>query len=204
MLIHLTPSFFMTRPTPVDIARIIVPEINLHLSGFGETVKARTPYPNKCIVVATPRSSRRNCNGLFIETPAFLPVFTVICHWMVGNRQITHQVTYTVLDADHDAASDDMLLWSGFQRWPDRVPACHAASIPAKAQPRMRAWQEGPTSPDVPSGVSSEEDADPETGWVFERRQTFAIPTLERERITDPEKHLPAPMPQLSTLFHAG
>lgn len=98
-----------------------------------------------------------------------------------------HEVHYTLLDSDFDAASDNMVLWYGcgpeFGNWSNRWPTWAKDLAPVHAEPKMEVVPAG-TADAANKLLSYAEDVrDEQLGWIIRRRQTFAMPTLERERI---------------------
>src|SRR5690606_18872723 len=86
--------------------------------------------------------------GVLVHTPEVLSTFTLTTRWTVygdpdqGNPEqvLTHRVHYTVLDDEHEAVSDCMLLWYGRdwgdRHWPSRWPA-DMNGPPVRWEPRM-------------------------------------------------------------------
>ncbi|MEQ9530603.1 MAG: DUF6012 family protein [Haliea sp.] len=199
MLIHLTPKLFIN-PRHIDpqhdisceLLDIQCPELGLCLHG-GEDVVACRPYPNKGYHVARRKVGRKAVNGLLVQTNEFLSAFTLTTRWNVcgdpdqGNRAqvLTHRVHYTVLDDEHEAVSDCMLLWYGRdwgdRHWPSRWPA-DMKGPPVRWEPRMD------LVPGCRRQIPHRDFMDkrrlgPLVGFIREREETFAVPTLEPERL---------------------
>jgi hypothetical protein len=175
----------------------------LHLRG-GVELATRRPYPNKGLAVACRRHrTRKAISGILIETARPTGELVYTARWAVhAELLVTHRVIYRLLDDDFDAASDDMMLWyAGSPEsggWSSRWPAWAEGLAPVHAQPLMRILP-----------VHSAHEADQKTrtidktdsqGWIVERHQVFAMPTIERERITRNDfKEIP--WPPLETAF---
>jgi hypothetical protein len=182
MLIHLCPKF-LTCPISgpsVYLADLTIPELGIMLRD-GHEITTRRPHLNKRFYVACRTLGQRAVNGLLIETPLALPVFTVTSRWAVGKKMLVkHQITYNVLDTDHDMVSEDMSLWPAYsfggQEYPDRFPEALASISRSRAQPRMDL-----SSKDRPESVHDEYL----DGLIVSRNESFVMHTLNRERLTD-------------------
>lgn len=181
MLIHVIPRILLARDhgTHCSLIDFSCAELNLVLREGADLTVGR-PYPNKSYVVARRSIGRRAVDGILIETPAFVPEFTTITRWAVnGDRVLTHEVRHIMLDEDHDAATESMILWyaSGHagrefpRRWPEHVNY----GPPASTQPLM----------DLRSSErhGTYEDTTDASGWLIRRRETFVMHTVERDRI---------------------
>ena len=189
MLIHITPR--LLKPSSVGLTcgliDVEVPELGLMLKEGRELV-ARTPYPNKRYLVASRKQGLKAIVGLFIDATSHIEAFTVITRWSVeGETLLTHRVHYVVLDHDHDAVTDSMVLWhatskslGGFtSRWP-QVPKEWTA---ANAQPRMDVLKH---KAEQGGRVGEVRDTVSPTGLIRERNETFRMPTVERARLLHP------------------
>lgn len=134
MLIHfcprlLTPAGF---DLPCELIDIRIKEFDLHLLG-GRDVVARHPLPDKRYHVACRKSGCKAVNGLLVDVEKHVPLFTVDTRWSIDAEVVLrHRVEYVVLDAEHDAVSDYMLLWC------DEVPNYFLGqSTPAMQVPLM-------------------------------------------------------------------
>lgn len=131
MLIHVVPRILLARNPGAHCSLIdfSCPELALVLRE-GEDLTVGRPYPNKTYLVGRRRVGRRAVDGILIETPNFVPEFTTITRWAVdGDRILTHEVKHIMLDEDHDAATESMVLWHATdkagrefpRRWPEHV-----------------------------------------------------------------------------------
>jgi hypothetical protein len=183
MLIHVTPrinlQYAPKDALPCTLYDVVIPELGLRLDGKQNLV-ARKPYPNKNYLVACRKVGRFAVSGILVEAQVRLPKFTVVTRWRTAYGLHTHEVAYEVLDGEFDAVSDNMLLWGGWQRdgstWSNRYPESARAWSPVQAEPRM-----------ILAGrdervleVIERRDM---YGVVFDRNETFPIPSLERERL---------------------
>lgn len=186
MLLHLTPRCF----GPVgryhaELLEYRVKEIGLALVG-GVDLATRKPYPHKgysvgCRVNGTTRAD----SGLLIETDP-RDQFTTTATWQVhvGGRswEAVHHVAYVLLDNELDAATDDMVLWSGFygkpwaNRWPDIIQG-----PPCNAQPRFDVYTASAKIGDVFDTPHAAGAA--VVGAIARREERFYMPTVERVRI---------------------
>lgn len=113
MLIHISPRLLVPAgfSLPCELIDIRIKEFDLQLTG-GRDAVARQPFPNKRYYVACRKKGRRAINGLLIEVPGHVPVFTVITRWSIGAEVVLrHQVRYVVLDEQFEAVTDYKLLW---------------------------------------------------------------------------------------------
>ncbi len=113
MLIHLTPRLFVC---PVDDGEATLIGIQMETFGIdlrGEVdVTARRPFPNKRLLVACRKVGRKAVNGILVETKRPVKSFTTATRWMIeGIGEIRHEMRYEVLDEDHGAVSESMVLW---------------------------------------------------------------------------------------------
>ena len=113
--------------------------------------------------------------------------YTVISEWETVSGLHTHTVRYVVLDNELDAASDEMLLWPGDGAiFSDRCPEYVKSLTPVNYAPLM----------EMHRGTYRGEchDIYGPGGIIMERKQSFRIPTIERERLTlDVGFNLPSP-----------
>ncbi|CUJ69606.1 Uncharacterised protein [Achromobacter sp. 2789STDY5608633] len=181
MLIHVIPRILLAR-APVAHCSLIdfrCVELDLVLRE-GTDLTVGRPYPNKTYLVARRRVGRRAVDGLLIETPDHLPEFTTVTRWAVnGDRVLTHEVQHILLDQDHDAATENMVLWyasgHGNREFPRRWPEHVNYGPPVSTQPLMdlRPSERHGTYEDTVDG----------SGWLTKRRETFYMHTIERDRI---------------------
>jgi Family of unknown function (DUF6012) len=108
---------------------------------------------------------------------------------------VTHHVQYKLLDHLFDAASSNMQLWRASYAedggWSNRWPESINDVPPVNAEPTMEVITRN-------FGRRREDILDEQTGWIAARREVFAMPTIERERI-DPKVR--ARIPHLSAAF---
>ncbi|MCB5205513.1 DUF6012 family protein [Neorhizobium sp. T786] len=174
MLIHLKPTCASAHfdLTLLDFT------FNGLLLREGRELATRRPSPNRTLAVACAKRERGPKDGILIETTSRLQNFTTVSRWRAGPHIVHHEIAYTVLDTEHDGASDDVVLWMASEAWSDRWPATVARKPPVVLQP----WLKIPDDLDGPQEV----------------RQEFSLPTLERDRIIKnagfglPEKRRPS------------
>ena len=183
MLLHIRLRLFSDFYRHVAVVDLRIAELGLYLAG-GIDLITRHPYPNHGYFVACRREGRnKSIDGTFIETAGWIEAFHCVVRWAIeAERVIEHTVRYRLLDRDFDAASDDMSLWCGYSPqdggWPDRSPARVTPEVvPCRSEPVMHAlpWDRRKIHETI-----DEEDIE---GWIVRRRQNFAMPTLERERL---------------------
>jgi len=122
--------------------------------------------------------------------------------WAVeASRAVTHRVHYKLLDRDFEAASDCTKFWSAcgaeLGGWTNRWPGGRRHLSPTLFEPRM----------EVEPGSSSQQRwsqdiIDIQSGWIIAREETFSMPTIERERITETKLH--TRVPPLTAAFILG
>jgi hypothetical protein len=199
MLIHLSPRLYLAfrNETPaVDLVDITIAELGMQLRG-GVDLATRRPYPNKNYVVACKKMGQKAINGILIETPSHVEKFTLVARWAINGSPIlhTHRVEYTVLDCEHDAVSESMVLWyatcASLGSWQSRWPGELAYPAPVHAQPRMDLWP-------VDLGGAERKgrqlvDVLAPNGLIVERSEQFSLPTIENGRLSSRfEKRLPS------------
>lgn len=193
MLLHITPKLFSPFRN-VELIDLEIAQLGLRLTTANDLV-TRRPYPNKRYAVGCRKLGRKAIDGILIETSATVDEFRYVARWAVeAETVVTHRVDYKVLDHDFDTASDSMMLWyaccAELGGWSDRWPAWAKDAAPIYSAPMME------VVPPVPSRQPSTEDVmDELTGWITNRRQTFAMPTIERERLlnTKVRERMPSP-----------
>ena len=132
MLIHLVPKIICHPDTRVRLVDVAIPEWRLCLTG-GVELKDGRPFANKWCRVACPKHERPAKCGILIETEGAVTRFTVEARWAIGTSGIvSHETTYLIDDADHDAASSDMALWG--KRRPHGLPDRH----PVEQEPALK------------------------------------------------------------------
>ena len=131
-----------------------------------------SPLPDKRYHVACRKSGCKAVNGLLVDVEKHVPLFTVDTRWSIDAEVVLrHRVEYVVLDAEHDAVSDYMLLWC------DEVPNYFLGqSTPAMQVPLMELMRGN--------------------ALQTERQDVFRLPTLRSERLrqgnADANQHLPS------------
>lgn len=194
MLLHIRPRIFSRYR--VALIELEVSPFGLHLAG-GIDLATRRPYPNKWYSVACRKLGNKAIDGILIETGAPLDELHTTERWAVeASTVVTHRVHYRLLDHDFDAASDSTQFWyaccAELGGWSDRWPdgARNRNRPPIKYEPVM----------EVEPGLSqqqrlSKDVIDVQSGWIVVREETFSMPTIERERITETKLggRIPAP-----------
>lgn len=176
MLLHIRPRCFSPF-REVELVDLTIACLGITLIG-GKDLATRRPYPNKRYAVACRKRGLRATDGILIETPERLCAFTMVCRWAVNAEFVArHEVHYLLVDQEFDTASDNMCLWYGTRDWSSRW-SDDISGTPASAAPRMDIEVGGGRVGDVTDTV------DAHSGWIFERRETFRMPTLERSRLT--------------------
>lgn len=200
MLIHLTPALHAYRGDYPDCALLDLQsaELGLHLRD-GIELTARRPYPNKNYLVACRKKGAKAVNGILVESGP-LQEFTVTTRWAVGKgREVTHNVKYQIVDSDHDAATDYMVLWSAMSKGLGgfRSRELNAGGAPVHSKPRM----------DLERGMRKGEFVDQVdgSGRIIVRSEVFNMPTVERERVLFKcDNSLFDRMPTADMAFQAG
>lgn len=190
MLLHIRPRLYSPCRN-VALVDLAIEPLGLHLAG-GVELATRRPYPNRHYAVACRKKGTKAINGILIETAAPLDEFHTTARWAIeAQSMVTHDVHYRLLDHDFDAASDDMILWYACASgpWEDRWPTWARTGAPVRAEPVME------LHPPDEQRLFTTDVIDDATGWITSRTQTFAMPTIERGRITggDFEDRLPLP-----------
>ena len=186
MLLHITPKLLTAHAfSTAGLASVEIPEFRLKLSGEKELM-TRKPFSNKRYNVGCRRSGKAS-SGFLLELPHTVDEYTVISEWETVSGLHTHTVRYVVLDNELDAASDEMLLWPGDGAiFSDRCPEYVKSLTPVNYAPLM----------EMHRGTYRGEchDIYGPGGIIMERKQSFRIPTIERERLTlDVGFNLPSP-----------
>lgn len=194
MLLHIRLRLFSPFRKP-QLVELTIEPLGLHLRGTD--LATRRPYGNNGYAVACRRKNRKAVDGILIETPQRVTSLHYTARWALdAELVVTHKVNYKLLDQEFDAASDSMMLWYGclasLGGWSSRWPAWAEGLWPAAVEPKMEVL---PTK-DSTRAV----DVLDERGWITERREVFAMPTIERERIlAGPVEH---PMPPYDSVFN--
>lgn len=197
MLWHIRPRLYSELKN-VTIIDVTIQPHGLRLVGGADITTGR-PYPNKRYTVVRRKAWRRAVDGILIETPRTARELFCTARWgLEAAMVVSHYVLYKLLDGDFDAASDDMMLWYGCDPesggWSNRWPGWARGLTPHEAEPRMELWPEQPGP-----GIRDVFDA---AGLIVGRHQTFALPTIERERLVN--SRLNERLPPLNTAFRVG
>jgi hypothetical protein len=181
MLLHIRPRLFSPFRN-VALIDLEFPELGINLAG-GADLATRRPYRNKGYAVGCRKRGQKPIDGILIETKGWLDAFHCRARWAIEAEQvIVHEVHYRLLDDEFDAASDDMTLWYEHPvecgGWPSRRPAWWTNEIyPVGASPVMHAVVSEESR--RVRETTDEEHMD----LILRRRQIFAMPTIERERL---------------------
>ena len=192
---HIRPRLYSPFRNVVLIDLVVRP-LNLRLVE-GVDLRTGRPYPNKHYAVGCRKQGRKALDGILIETEKFVGELSCSARWAIeGEFCVTHYVEYTVLDRDFDAASDDMLLWHACSGdlggWSNRFPPGAERRIPIYTEPTMEVVRR-----DVSCHRTCEDTSD--HGYIISRRECFAMPTIERERIL--RSVLNERLPSIETAF---
>lgn len=186
MLIHVVPAFYVPAPLAPLRARLLsvaIPELGWGRAGTA--LRTGRPYPNKHYWVGSAAGRGAAPVGLLVETRTPIARYTVITQWGDdGVVTATHTVAHTVLDSEHEAVSDLAVLWYGEQGgFESRYPALYAGQAPMAIQPVMDLL------PVALGGVErggDVRDVIGPNGFIVERHERFAVPTIERARLAPP------------------
>ena len=168
MLLHITPKLLTAHAfSTAGLASVEIPEFRLKLSGEKELM-TRKPFSNKRYYVGCRRSGKAS-SGFLLELPHTVDEYTVISEWETVSGLHTHTVRYV-----------DGAIFS------DRCPEYVKSLTPVNYAPLM----------EMHRGTYRGEchDIYGPGGIIMERKQSFRIPTIERERLTlDVGFNLPSP-----------
>jgi hypothetical protein len=188
MLLHLRPKIY-SADILVDLLELSIDRFGVQLLRERDLMIGR-PYPNKNYVVGCRKQGRKAIDGILLKVDGPVDKFCLTARWQASGIIATHRVHYTILDCDFGAASDKMMLWhktrSGL---PSRIPVYYRGCPPIYTEPVMHL--EGPAS----ARRLTMDVVDIGTGWIADRTQSFAMPSIEPERLLDRESNprLPAP-----------
>jgi hypothetical protein len=156
------------------------------------------PYSNKRYYVGHLKG-RRAVDGILIETGEVIEKFHSWALWEITAAiHVQHHVEYTLLDTTRDAASDCMYFWRGFDEkgWESRLPKnCELHGRPSDQEPKLEVKRSERNLQHV-----SDEFA--RGGLITKRWQTFAMPTIERDRLMDLD--LSDRLPRISSALKAS
>lgn len=179
MLFHIRPRLYSPFRN-VSLIDLAIEPLGLLLVG-GEELRTGRPYTNKGYAVACRKQGHKAMDGILIETETFVDELRCTARWAVeADFCVTHSVDYKVLDRDFDAASDSMILWHAcceeLGGWSNRVPLGGQRNVPLYTEPLMevvrREGSRARVSEDTFGG-----------GCIVMRRESFGMPTIERDRI---------------------
>jgi hypothetical protein len=187
MLLHIRPQLY----SPFDVELVSLQSPQLGLTLHSRDLATRRPYPNKHYSVACRREGRKAIEGILIETSKFLEQFDLRAVWAVQAELLAkHTIHYQIIDRDFDAATDKSILWYQFVHWnpatgvtinigTDRRPEWY------RNAPQAQKWH-------TVMEVLPLEDRGPHikdtviNGFIVAREETFAMPTIQREKLFDP------------------
>jgi hypothetical protein len=196
MLLHIRPQM-LSPVREVRLHRLDVEPFGIRLFGGLDLMVGR-PYPNKRYVVACRKEGKKAVDGIFVMTSAAVSEFSWTAEWLIyQDKVVRHHVSCKLPDREFGAASDHMMLWSAtYGGWGDRRPEAARRTGPVFTEPVMELIPKGTVRPGI------EDVIDKESGWIVERRQVFAMPTIERERLlcTDFTDR----MPRIESAFRVG
>jgi hypothetical protein len=188
MLLHLRPKM-LSSGAFVDLIDLRIEPFGLYLQG-GRELMAGRPYPNKHYAVVCRKSGKKAINGILINVNGPVSGFNYTARWLAGGIMVTHRVSCSVLDQEFGAASDDMMFWRATSSgWENRMPDAFRGAVPVYVEPVMQLV-------DISGKRSSTLDViDFKTGWIIDRTQVFAMPSIEPDRLLSSEfrERLPAP-----------
>ncbi|MDF9778780.1 DUF6012 family protein [Pseudomonas baetica] len=203
MLLHVTPKLHQPSERFHDavLVDIRIPALGLHLRE-GRDVIARTPYPNKEYLVASRKYGRKSVTGFFIHAPAETREFVITTRWAVNAEfLLSHTVEYSILDADYDAASDNMMLWGNLHPshggWPTRWPSVAKDWTPSTHAPQMDTYPKALSKSKRQGDVR---DVINDRGLIVGRHERFRLPSLERDRVVM-RNNLTDRMPVIDSAF---
>ena len=198
MLLHIRPRFFSSYRY-VELIDLDIKPFGLHLEG-GKDLATRRPYPNKRYAVACRKRGKKAIDGILLETGWPVNQFTYEARWAVEDTlPVSHRVEYKILDREFDAASDDMTLWYACSRelggWSNRFPPASRRFPPLVLEPLMELIAE-----DVDARRNVTDSV--ECGMILARREVFAMPTIERDRLL--QTKLNERIPTIEMAFPVG
>lgn len=211
MLLHLQPSLYSPFEA-VALVDLTIEAFALHLQG-GTDLVTRRPYPNKRYAVACRKQGRKALDGILIETTKPISEFTCVTRWAIAaERLAVHHVRYRVLDSEFDAATESMVFWYAFSEslggWSNRWPEWATEIAPVVGEATMEVLPpdgDGRTAvKNCAPGLRECRDRVDERGWIVERHETFAMPTIERQRLLDERCSMHrGRMPPIESAFRA-
>ncbi len=196
MLWHISPRLLSPFKN-VAIVDVEIRPLGLHLVG-GVNLATRRPYRNNRYAVACRKQGQKAIDGLLLETTP-LDDLHITARWTIADAIIvTHHVHYQLLDHDFEAASDDIVLWyacsAEFGGWSNRCPAWLNPTCLGYVSPVMEVDPHN-----LYQRMKTEDILDEQSGMIISRRQTFAMPTIERDRLLSTK--INSRLPPLSAVF---
>lgn len=181
MLVHVTPTIFAKfndRAVDVELVDISIPEFGVCLCG-GSDVVGRKPVPNKYYTVACRKIGREAVSGLLFAVDGPVEFYTVTTRWrlLISGKVISHEVMYQVLENEHEAVTDGMLLWGATEELPSRWPDFANGYVIAVHQPRMDLETSNGRLGEMVDTMDC-------SGLILERRELFRLPSVEKVRLT--------------------
>lgn len=184
-LIHITPTL-MAHVRDIELVSIKSQELGLDLCA--DDLRVGRPWPNKRYKVAYLKGPRKAQVGIMLACTMPPDRFEVVVRWVVGAaKQVhTHRIHYELLDREHAAYTDQMILWAGttpeLGGWANRCwPGLHNLA-PIQYEPRMElVRQENERS--CPSNAVDHVD---KQGVILERTQRLELPSIEPARFERP------------------
>lgn len=196
MLLHLRPTM-LSSETVVSLIDLQVEPFGLYLRGGRELMTGR-PYPNKHYNVVCRKKGKKAIRGILLKVDGPVEGFNYTARWLAGGIVVTHRVSCSILDQEFGAASDDMWLWRGTSGgWGNRMPDGFRDAVPMYVQPVMQlvdSSEQRSATVDVVNFKS---------GWIIDRTQVFAMPTIEPERLFSFPQEDDTRMPRLEDAFEA-
>ena len=194
MLLHIRPRLF----SPFKTVYLIEFDIlGLHLTR--KELATRRPYPNKRWAVACRRQGgTKAMDGILIETKDILSEYRYAARWAILPSSLppsssspaeaqyvaSHYVHCKILDRDFDAVSEHTMFW-------------HRCSPGLGYEPALEVIR----SERCPSNAV---DIVGESRMIICRRQTWEMPTIERERLFNSKLDHDHRIPSLAMAFHTG
>jgi hypothetical protein len=194
MLLHIRPKLF----SPFrNVALIDLDILGLRLTQ--KELATRRPHPNKRWAVACRKQGgTKAMDGILIETKAAVSEYQYKIRWAIeAQHVVTHEVHCKIIDRDFDATSENVMLWHAcceeLGGWADR-----SCDFP---RPRQEPAMEIICSELAPFNADDTVD---ESGMIICRRQTWEMPTIERERLINSKLDHYRRIPSLAMVFHVG
>ena len=199
MLLHIRPRLFSPFKY-VELFELEIEPLGLHLRG-GIDLATRRPYPNRHYAVACRKEGKKAIDGILLDTATVLDEFRATARWAVeAQLVVSHHVDYKILDHDFDSASDDMTFWyacgASLGGWSNRCPAWTELRPCVMAPPTMEVLPRDAKRKRI---EAREDFIDKENGFITTRHETFAMPTIEKERLLS--RALNERMPLLTMAF---